>query len=407
MMRSSTIPPVVTAETLCDYIEMLDGEQKKFRGVDNSALLIPLDAVFKLLNTSIRELMRAVRVRKPYLPVDKTFSKMLIEPHRVPTRGTLLRLLREAPHQLMLEALVDQNKHGYVWITGEAWHSLFYSPFFTQQIARDFWTDFVRSAKTLNAVDMQSTKDHVLQLRVYADSPLVDRFGCPTVRAVLHGRLGAHLIEGLAEDDRAIQHVVASDRIAVLLRILAWLVADMVIDIWEMVERDEMQDIIPFDSLLPAIDPVNGEWNNPTTRALEQLAKRAGWQGKQRAITFLGNVWDRHDPEVKAPGSRIRSLRNWEQRRKGRPKFETFCSLAHAVTVEQALLAGVSPEGRDYDSWIQAVILRIGETLSEILYALNKLGLEAIHIMGIMDAYRQEYRFAREALGKPMSPPES
>ncbi|WP_256898780.1 hypothetical protein [Pseudomonas syringae] len=131
--------------------------------------------------------------------------------------------------------------------------------------------------------------------------------------------------------------------------------------------------------------------------------KRAGWQGKQRAITFLGNLWDRHDAEQKEPGSRIRSLRNWEQRRKGRPKFQTFCSLANAVTVEQALLAGESAEGRDYDTWMQAVILRIGETLTETLYALNTLGVEATHIVGIMDAYRQEYRIAREALGKPMS----
>lgn len=101
MMSPSTIPPVVTAETLCDHIEMLGGEQRTLRGVDNSILLIPPDAVFKLLSTSMRELMRAVRVQKPYLPVDNTFSKMLMEPHRVPTRGTLLRLLREASHQVM------------------------------------------------------------------------------------------------------------------------------------------------------------------------------------------------------------------------------------------------------------------------------------------------------------------
>lgn len=403
-MSSSVISPIVTVETLCDYIEALDGEQRIFRGVNSSALLIPVEAVLKLLNTSLREAARAARVHKPYLPVDKTFSKMLMEPSRVPPRRTLLRLLREVPHQSMLQALVDQNRHGYFWITGEAWYSLFSSPLFIHQTARDFWMDFVQNAKILNAVDMHSAKGHVVALRIYADSPLVDRFGCSTVRAVLHSRLSARPTEGLVEDDQTIQHVVAADRIAVLLRILAWLVADMVIDIWQMVERDGMQDITPFDSLLPAIDPVTGEWNNPTTRALEHLAKRAGWQGKQRAITFLGNLWDRHDSKEKEPGSRIRSLRNWEQRRKGRPKFETFRSLAHAVTVEQALLAGESPEGRDYDSWIQAVILRIGETLSEILYALNKLGVESTHILGIMDAYRQEYRFAREALGKPMSP---
>lgn len=403
MMSSSFIPPNVTVETLCDYIEMLDEKQRVFRGVSNSALLIPVEGVLKLLNTSLRELLRAVRVHKPYLPVDKTFSKLIMEPHRTPSRGTLLRILREAPHQQMLQALVDQNESGYSWIEGEAWRSLFSSRLFIHQAARDFWVDFVQNAKTLNAVDMYSAQSHVMQLHIYADSPLVDRFGCSTIRAVLHRRLKDCRIEGLAVDDQVIKHVVASDRFAVLLRILAWLVADMVIDIWEMVEMDGMQDITPFESLLPTIDPVTGEWNNPTTRALEQLAKRAGWQGKQRAITFLGNLWDRHDLEEKEPGSRIRSLRNWEQRRKGRPKFETLCSLAHAVTAEQALLAGVSPEGRESDSWIQAAILRIGETLSEILYALNKLGIEATHIMGIMDAYRQEYRFARAALGKPMS----
>jgi hypothetical protein len=47
----------------------------------------------------------------------------------------------------------------------------------------------------------------------------------------------------------------------------------------------------------------------------------------------------------------------------------------------------------------------MGETLSEILHLLETLGLEERHIRGIIDAYREEYRFAREALGKPMSSP--
>jgi hypothetical protein len=250
---------------------------------------------------------------------------------------------------------------------------------------------------------MHSEKDDTAKLRTYAHSPLVDRFGCPIVRAILHTKLSSSPTKMIAEDDQIVQNVVVADKFAVLLRILAWLVADSVVDIWEMVEEEGMQEVIPFDSVLPAIDPVTEEWINPTTRALEQLAKRAGWNGKQRAITFLGNLWDRHDPGKNEPGSRTRSLRNWEQRKKGRPKFETFRTLAHAVTVEQALLSQVPLEGHEYDIWVQAVILRIGETLSEILYTLKKLGVEASHIMGIMDAYRQEYRFAREALGKPMA----
>ncbi len=395
---------LVTVETLCDYVEALNADQRVFRKVNNSALLAPVDAVFKLLHTSLQEVVRAARIHKPYLPVDKTFLKMLKAPHQVPSRGTLLRLFREAPHGAMLQALIDQEANGYVWITGEAWSSIFLSPLFTHQTARDFWIAFVRDAATLNAVDLHSDKGLVVKLRTYAHSPLVDRFGCPTVRAILHERLNSSWAEEIPEDDQIILHVFVADRLAVLMRMLAWLVAEMVVDIWEMIERDNMQDIIPFDSVLPAIDPATGEWNNPMSRALEQLAKRAGWKGKQRAITFLGSLWDRHDFNGRESGSRTRSLRNWEQRRKGRPKFDTFVGLANAVTVEQALLSNESPEGRDYDTWMQAAILRIGETLSELLYSLNKMGVEAGCIMGIMDAYRQEYRFAREALGKPMSP---
>jgi hypothetical protein len=393
----------VTVETLCDYIEALDGDQRVFRKVNNNALLVPVEAVFKLLHTSLQEVARAARIHKPYLPVDKTFLKMLKAPHQVPSRGTLLRLLKEAPHQTILQAFIDQEANGYVWVTGEAWSSLFASPLFIHQTARDFWIAFVRDAATLNAVDLHSDKDRVVKLRTYADSPLVDRFGCSTVRATLQDRLRSSWAEEMPEDDQIILHVFVADRLAVLMRILAWLVADMVVDIWGMIERDNMQEIIPFDDVLPSIDPATGEWSNPMTRALEQLAKRAGWKGNQRAITFLGSLWDRHDPDGKEPGSRTRSLRNWEQRRKGRPKFETFVGLAHTVTVEQALLSNESPEGRDYDTWMQAAILRIGETLSELLHSLTKMGVEAHCITGIMDAYRQEYRFAREALGKPMS----
>jgi hypothetical protein len=394
----------VTVETLCDYVEALDGDQRVFRNVSNNALLIPVESVFKLLHTSLQEVIRAARVHKPYLPVDKTFLKMLKAPNQAPSRGTLLRLLKEAPHRALLQAFIEQEANGYIWVTGEAWRSLFVSPLFIHQAARDFWIAFVRDAAILNAVDLHSDKDRAVKLRTYGDSPLVDRFGCSTVRATLQARLSSSGAEEIPEDDQIILRVFVADRLAVLMRILAWLVADMVVDIWEMIERDDMQDIVPFDSVLPAIDPATGEWNNPMSRSLEQLAKRAGWKGKQRATTFLGSLWDRHDPDGKQPGSRTRSMRNWEQRRKGRPKFETFVGLAHTVTVEQALLSNESPKGREYDSWMQAAILRIGETLSELLYSLNKMGVEAHCITGIMDAYREEYRFAREALGKPMNP---
>ena len=137
--------------------------------------------------------------------------------------------------------------------------------------------------------------------------------------------------------------------------------------------------------------------------ALAQLAKRGGWQQKQKATTFLGNLWFQRDIfEKTESSSRIRLLRNWVQRKKGRPRFETLLSLANAVTFEQAILAGVKPEGHDEDAWLQAAILRVAETLAVLLHALITLGIAAEHITAIMDAYKEEYRHARQALGKPI-----
>lgn len=401
-MESPSI--TVSVETLCDYIQALDSEQNTVRGVNSNALLMPIETVLNLLHTSFREVLIAARQLKPFLPVDKTVAKLLATSAKIPTRGTLLRLLREVPHQAFLENLLEQGKEDFVWLTGNGWHSLFSSQLFMNQASRDFWISFLQRAKVLNVFEMRSDKRLVLRLQVYAKAPIVERFGCSTVRPILDARLDRAQDEEISPSDAVIQHVVVADRFAVLLRVLAWVVADMVIDIWEMIEGDGMQDIIPLESLLPAFDPVSRKWNNPTTRGLEQLAKRAGWQQKQSAITFLGNLWARHSADgTTEASSRIRLLRNWVQRKKGRPRFETLRSLAHAVTIEQALLSNESPEGREYDAWMQAVILRVGETLCEILHALVTLGLSAEHITGIMDAYRQEYRFAREALGKPMS----
>ena len=401
-MESPSI--TVSVETLCDYIQALDSEQNTVRGVNSNALLMPVETVMNLLHTSLREVFITARQFKPFLPVDKTVAKLLATPAKIPTRGTLLRLLKEVPHQAFLQNLIEQGKEDFVWLTGNGWHSLFSSQFFINQASRDFWINFFQKAKALNVVEMRADNRLVLRLQAYAKSPVVERFGCSTVRTIMDARLDRMRDEEISPSDEVIRHAVVADRFAVLLRVLAWVVADVVVDIWEMIGRDGMQDITPLESLLPAFNPVSREWNNPTTRGLEQLAKRAGWKQKQSAITFLGNLWARHsvDGETEA-SSRIRLLRNWVQRKKGRPRFETLRSLAHAVTIEQALLSNVSPEGREYDAWMQAVILRVGETLCEILHALVTLDLSAEHITGIMDAYRQEYRFAREALGKPMS----
>lgn len=398
-------PLLVSVETLCDFIQALDGEQRTIRVINSNALLMPVEAVLNLLDTSTREVLSNARQRKPFVPSDKTIAKLISEPHHLPSRGTLLRLFRDAPHQEVLRDLIDEGRKDYSWQPAHEWRALLTSRLFINQVPCDFWISIVRDAELLNAVDMHIDRGVTAQFQAYAKSPIVERVGCPTVRACLHARLDELRDEEITNDEIT-QHVIIADRVAVLMRMLAWMVADTVVDIWEMTVRDRMEEVTPLNSILPAIEPISGEWNNSTTCALEHLAKQAGWEQKQRAITFLGNLWARHDPDRNTEASsRIRLLRNWEQRKKGRPQFETLKSLAHAVTIEKARLSDEPFEGNEGYTWTQAVILRIGETLSLIRQGLVDVGMDAEHIIGIMDAYRCEYRFARDALGKPMTPP--
>lgn len=82
--------------------------------------------------------------------------------------------------------------------------------------------------------------------------------------------------------------------------------------------------------------------------------------------------------------------------------FESLLALASAATQEQAVLAGLSPKGRETDAWFQAVILRVAEALSLVRPHLSDQGFTAEQISGIFGVYATEHRTARELLGKPM-----
>ncbi|MOA56439.1 hypothetical protein D3C78_1804190 [compost metagenome] len=77
-------------------------------------------------------------------------------------------------------------------------------------------------------------------------------------------------------------------------------------------------------------------------------------------------------------------------------------ALAKAAINKEALLAGMSQIDHEYSAWIQAMVLRFAETLFRLRPDLTRKGYSVVLITGIMGVYSEEYRFARQYLGKPM-----
>ncbi|MGE8181995.1 hypothetical protein [Pseudomonas mandelii] len=391
-----------TTDDLYERFKSLDDGNKSIRVVKNNALLLPMDQVLRLLNTTLGEAWEAARVERRYLPVAKTVAKLTAEPLVPLGRSAMTRILKAMPVELAERAL-ELPPEGYVWPNGEQWRGLFISSFFTQPAAKGFWLQFVDAATTLNAA-LQPNDGAVSLWGHYAHSSLVARFGCPAFRHPCTLRIKNIANDKESLDDPILVKCHIADVISVLLRIVAWHVADIVVtDIWDMVERDGQTDLVPLDSLLPRFDEKTNAWSNPILSALEHLAKWSGWQGKQQATTYLGKLWAKYTASGSTEAtSRIRVLRNWTQRKKGRPKFSSMLDLANAAVSERCRIDGIDASLHDHDAQTQAAILRWAETMTLLLAYLEHRGFSAEEISAVMSTYSVEYRTARKMLGKPM-----
>jgi len=273
-------------EELYKDLLSLDDHGRTIRLVNNSVLLLPAELFWKLLHTSHREIWEGVRARNPSLPVAKTIARILANPLRPLGRSAMIRLIRAIPAVLIDEALRPHDPD-YVWPVGVTWIGLFSSGLFQNKAAKAFWVQFVHDATVFNAETLRADQGMEDIRRRYASSPLVSRFGC----AVLWTRSA---LDSTKRDDneasveQVISSFLAADVFTVLLRILAWYVADIIVEnFWDVVEQEDMSELIPFECVIPVYDPLSGEWSNPMLGALENLGKLCGWQRKQKVTTYL------------------------------------------------------------------------------------------------------------------------
>lgn len=391
----------LSPEELYEHLQSLDDGEKTIRVVGNTALLPSLGTVYKLLHTSREAVWDAMRAERPYLPVSKTMSKAWCRPGTCLGRSASIRMLRAAQSTGMSGVLSEFLDPDYLWPPGNEWAGLFASNFFSQDVAKKFWVGFVKEAMHLNAIELHPDLGRLTRWKVYAHSSTVNRFGYPAMREALFERLAVLSSDMEAELDPMLDRVHVADTFAVLMRLLAWCVADLTIELWEQVEQDGMAHDIPLRELIPAFDDGAQEWSNPMQSALDRLAKMAGWQQEQKATRFLGQLWGREGGE-NGVESRIRLLRYWVQLKKGRPDFKTFLALSRVVAAEKLRHADADKDGMEQFAWYQAVILRVAETLSHVRLGLSRKGYSTSELSELMSIYEHEFRTARDLFGKPI-----
>lgn len=390
----------LSPEELYEHLQSLDDDEKTIRVVGNTALLPSLGAVYKLLHTSREAVWDATRAERPYLPVAKTMSKAWCSPGTCLGRSASVRLMRAAQSAGLAGVLSEFLDLDYLWPPGNEWAGLLASDFFSQDVSKKFWIAFVKETMHLNAIELHPDLGRLKRWKVYAHSSTVNRFGCPAMRDALIARLAVLSSDKEAELDPMLNRAHVVDTLAVLMRLLAWCVADLTIELWEQVERDGMAHDIPLQELIPAFDDAAQEWSNPMQSALDRLAKMAGWQQKQKSTRFLGLLWERDG--MSDADSHIRSLRDWVQLKNGRPEFKSLLRLSRMVAAEKLRSADADKGGMEQFAWYQAVILRVAETLTLVRLDLSKKGYTTAELSELMSIYQQEFRTARDLLGKPI-----
>lgn len=391
----------LSPEELYEHLQSLDDGEKTIRVVGNSALLPSLSAVYKLLHTSREAVWDATRAERPYLPVAKTMSKAWCSPGTCLGRSASVRIMRAAQSAGLAGVLSEFLDLDYLWPPGNEWAGLLASDFFSQDVSKKFWIAFVKEAMHLNAIELHLDLGRLTRWKVYAHSPTVNRFGCPAMREALIARLAVLSSDKEAELDPVLDRAHVADTFAVLMRLLAWCVADLTIEFWEQIEQDGMTHDIPLQELIPVFDEVAQEWSIPMQSALDRLAKMAGWQQEQKATRYLGQLWGR-EGDVNGVDSRMRLLRYWVKLEKGRPDFKSFLELSRVIAAEKLRSSDADKGGMEQFAWYQAVILRVAETLSLVRSGLSRRGYSTSELSELMSIYRQEFCAARDLLGKPI-----
>ncbi|GAA6132287.1 hypothetical protein NBRC116187_26470 [Halopseudomonas sabulinigri] len=288
-----------------------------------------------------------------------------------------------------------------LWRPAIEWTGLIDSDLFQQDAAKAFWLNVIDEAAELHGTYFFE-KSPAEKIEIYKKSSLVQRMGSPLARQSLKSYCYDVERKPGQELDVRLEHCLLVDALCVLVRLSAWMTADFAVSNWAMMVRDSTQNIIPFESMLPAYDHASDQWNRPLDICLTRYSQEVGAPQNNTTATFLGKLWSRSVGSDEH-ASKIRLVRNWIQEKPGRPKLSSLEEVAKALGDEKLLR---SPDMPDPDAsttyFSHVLVLRLIETMSFVRRDLTRHGVSNELVASVFQCFGDEYRIARRMLGKPL-----
>lgn len=398
-MEYSKVPPS-DFEWYRRLVEIAD--EKLVRVTPGGALLLPAAQIWKIINSSEAEMWQSARSQKPFLPVWKTMEKANNLTGSSPTEASLRKIYRGCGHRRLFQMRLEE------WVASETlwrpaieWTGLIDSDLFQQDASKTFWLNVIDDAAELHGTHFFQ-KSPAEKIKIYKKSSLVQRLGSPLVHQALTSYCYDADREPGQEHDILLEHCLLVDTMCVLVRLSAWMTADFAVTNWAMMVRDSTQNIIPFQSMLPAYDDASDQWNRPLDICLTRYSQEAGAPPDITTATFLGKLWSRSAGSDEH-ASKIRLVRNWIQEKPGRPKLSSLEEVAKALGDEKLLRSPDMPDPDASTTYFSLVlVLRLIETMSFMRRDLTRHGVSHELVSSVFQCFGEEYRLARRTLGKPL-----
>jgi len=377
-------------------------DEKLVRVPPGGALLLPLAQVWKIINSSEAEMWQSARAQKRGLPVWKTMVKSndLLGP--AATAASLKKVYRSCGRRQLFQMRLEKwLASETLWRPAIEWTGLIDSDLFQHDAAKTFWLKVIDEAAELHGQHFFQ-KLPAEKIEIYKNSPLVQRLGSPVACQSLKSYCYDVDREPGQEHDVLLEHCLLVDTMCVLVRLSAWMTADFAVSNWAMMVRDSTQNIIPFQSMLPAYDDASDQWNRPLDICLTRYSQEAGAPPDITTATFLGKLWSRSVGSDEH-ASKIRLVRNWIQEKAGRPKLSSLEEVAKALGDEKLLRSPDMPDPEASTTYFSLVlVLRLIETMSFMRRDLTRHGVSHELVSSVFQCFGEEYRLARRMLGKPL-----
>lgn len=257
-----------------EITELLDewGEQKV--RLCQSALLLPFNQIYSMLNISFRSAWEAGRQLQKGLPTTKTALKHLAQASEPVSLRARERFMRSIPmRRTVVELMHYQFEQGYSSPEAVQWLSFLEGAQVTPAML-EHWRSklFAVSILSFKCSRISCIRERLV---AYNASDVVVRLGCPLGRELLSNLLACSEDDQELQDSTAMVQILLADSVSNLLRLAAWLAAESQVAGWDSLGQAEQNSMIAVWGL-PEWSQNTGKWSNTFPIGLAKLARSAG-----------------------------------------------------------------------------------------------------------------------------------